>query len=263
MTAAIYPLKTSAQPRLHLEMLVLKLLKMERTIDLQQLLDGGTVPSIKKKADRKVVTPSPVATNPTPDSEQTTTPTSGTTSTPESVSAPAAESTAVTATPQSSSTKVEITPEPPLVVRDDDKDRRSEKRPVQTLKDDHFSLETIRTGWAEFLTRAVKKSPFLGAFLHDTAPVGIESNRCLLKIPADNKLLCQTLEDRHPQVQGWLQEFFRVPLELELVQGVVEEEERIATAVQVHLDDSSRLKELRAEHEQLRLLEERFKTRLL
>jgi len=49
VTKAIYPLKNSAQPRLHLEMLAMKLLKMDRTIDLQQLLNGGTASSPAKK----------------------------------------------------------------------------------------------------------------------------------------------------------------------------------------------------------------------
>ncbi len=254
VTKAIYPLKNSAQPRLHLEMLAMKLLKMDRTIDLQQLLNGGTASSpAKKKAERKVITSPPPATAPVPVSGNATV----------SAEASTPESTSVDDPGQSSGRKTEAAPAPPLAVRDDEVDRFPDKRAAQVLADEHFSLETVRTGWAEFLTRAVKKSPFLGAFLHDTAPVGIEGSRCLLKIPADNKLLCQTLEDRHPQVQGWLQEFFRVPLELELQPGVIAEEERIVTAVQVHLDDSSRWKELRGEHEELRLLEERFKTRLL
>jgi len=254
VTKAIYPLKNSAQPRLHLEMLAMKLLKMDRTIDLQQLLNGGTASSpAKKKAERKVITSPPPATAPVPVSGNATV----------SAEASTPESTSVDDPGQSSGRKTEAAPAPPLAVRDDEVDRFPDKRAAQVLADEHFSLETVRTGWAEFLTRAVKKSPFLGAFLHDTAPVGIEGSRCLLKIPADNKLLCQTLEDRHPQVQGWLQEFFRVPLELELQPGVIAEEERIVTAVQVHLDDSSRWKELRGEYEELRLLEERFKTRLL
>ena len=260
VTSAIYPLKNSAQPRLHLEMLALKLLKMERTIDLQQLIDGSAAaPSAKKKAEPEVVPTLSPAAKPMPVSGTAAASTSETTSTPESVSTPAP----APASRQGSNKKTEAAPAPPLIVRDDDVDRRPEIQAAQAPAHEHFSLETIRIGWAEFLTRAVKKSPFLGAFLHDTAPVSIEGNRCLLKIPADNKLLCQTLVDRHPQVQGWLQEFFRVPLELELQQGVVEEEERIVTAAQVHLDDSSRWKELRQEHEELRLLEERFKTRLL
>ena len=218
--ASIYPLKISTQPRLHLEMLVLKLLKMERTIDLQQLITGA-VPVLppKKKADL------PLTSTPT--------------------------------------TAVANTITVPIAVRNDDVDRRPDKLVEQALADEHLNLDSVRKGWAEFLTRAVKKSPFLGAFLHDVVPVEVEGNCCLLKLPADNRLLCQTLEEKHPQVQSWLQEFYRLPLVLEYIKGVIADEERVIETGQVHLDDRSRWQELRREHPELRLLEERFKTRLL
>ncbi len=245
VTAAVYPLKNSAQPRLHLEMLVLKLLKMERTIDLQELVTGSvTLPQPKKKADQVASTPitAPAAVS------SGSPPTGGT---------PPAGGKPPPATPDPSATT------PPTTLRNDELDRRPDQRVEQALADEHFNLESLRKGWLEFLTRAVKKSPFLGAFLHDVAPIEVEGNRCCLKLPRDNHLLCQTLQEQHPRVQGWLQEFYRLPLVLEYTLGEVADEEKVISGDQVHLDDRSRWQELRRNHTELRLLEERFQTRLL
>ncbi len=236
--------RRGGHPRLRFELALLRLTRMEQSLELQDLLRGlAGLPAASLESlspadgQKKKLTPA---------SEARSTPARPATSPANAAPSPA---------PAAPLPEPVRSPAPPV------HPPTSTAAPVRVELD----LERVRQLWPQFQQEVEKRFPLLLEGFLQLLPVALSAGRLRLKGELRAGPIRDRLEQARPELEDLLRQLLGTAagLTLSLEEGVLSESERFLKAQRTHLDAESRFAELRREAPLLEELFQRVEGRLL
>lgn len=210
-----YQLKKSAQPFLRLELLLSKIIAIDRSVTIDQILDainqGG------KPGDAQLGIP--LQNNNTKNLTREP-------KTKYASESPLTESGADMKKPQS------IDPE----TKDDSDSVISEDAQKDTQEESQLSINIIKNRWQEFVEKVRNHSAITGSFLKEGKPTGFKDNIIQITFHLENGFHINTIERNRAKVNKYLEEFFGIKIGFACIKEEIPQEEKAKTLKKVEKD---------------------------
>ena len=213
---AEYQLKKSAQPLLRLELLLSKLIAIDRSVTIDQILDAinqGSEPAdaqldipLRNDNDTKDVSREP-HTRYAPKS-------------------PLTESGADLKEPQSISAET----------KDDSDSIIREDAQKDTQDESQLTIDVIKNRWQEFVEKFRNESAITGSFLKEGKPTGFKDNTIQIAFHLENGFHINTIERNRTKVNQYLEEFFGTKIGFTCVKEEISQNEKAKTLKKVEQD---------------------------
>jgi DNA polymerase III subunit gamma/tau len=201
---AQYNIKRSNNPRLYLEMIIIKMIQLNKAQKIETLLQG--IDSIKEKLFKPNAT-SNVATQHRPSEAKTT------------------------STPISQIPLRQNTQQTTEVVRDKPEEK-TEQSPEKEKKEEtesnsgsgsakgpNISLETVKAHWQQLIDEMKKQKIAYGAFLEEGHPIKVENNTLTIAFGLENGFHISYLERNYQDVEKIITKILGVPLKVKYLKA--------------------------------------------
>jgi len=216
---------------LHLEILLIKLLHMERTIDLEELIRQG---------------------------DPGTSGSNGTVPRPFSGTASGRKNSARETISRSTSTASGFSLGPAA------KPGKSETKETAVRSSlQEMGIEDWLAQWEDFTNTVASKRPPLAVYLQQSVPLSAHQDKLILRVPVGNPIVREYLTSHLKQVTRFIHDYFGGIRILELQDDTIEQGEQVISRSSVHLNDQDRWESVRNQSPTMKSMAERFRLRLI